>query len=182
MRLQILLCAISLSVFGGAGGHVALGAKAATEKGAAPPAKQNPKVVPPSEYKRYYGIDWIHRDGGVHGGITGRGQTIAVLGLDKGLSETNVRTYFRRYRVSNGRGKSPHVETIGVKGPSPEQDGENEADQELAGMVAPGATIKSFILTARTDEATVAKMNQALKQILADPKISIVTTSYSYDA
>jgi len=75
-------------------------------------------------------------------GITGTGQTIAIIELGGGYRTSDLRAYFRQLSVA-----LPAVSAVSVDGgrnaPGPDEDADGEVmlDIEVAGAVAPGAKI-----------------------------------------
>src|SRR5208337_4960499 len=73
-------------------------------------------------------------------GVNGAGQTIAIIELGGGYKTTDLRTYFNQLGI-----KAPKVSAVSVDGghnkPGGDADGEVMLDIEVAGAVAPGASI-----------------------------------------
>ena len=113
----------------------------------------SPRSFTPPEVAKLYNFP---------GGVTGQGQTIALIELndvDKngtstgvGYSKSDLDAFFAGLSLS-----TPNVTAVGVDGganvpgPDPDGDGEVTLDIEVAGSIAPGASIAVYFGTNTTD-------------------------------
>jgi kumamolisin len=81
------------------------------------------------------------------GGFTGQGETIGIIELGGGYNQTDLDNYFQQLGVSPApavTGVSVDGATNSPTGDSNGPDAEVELDIEVAGSIAPGASIKVF--------------------------------------
>ncbi len=108
-------------------------------------------------------------------GLTGAGETIAIIELGGGYQASDLSTYFSGL----GLGQGPSVTAVSVDGgtnqPGGSADGEVELDIEVAGAIAPGASIAVYF-TPNTDQGFVDAISQAVHDTTRKP--SIVSISW----
>lgn len=105
-------------------------------------------------------------------GITGSGQSIAIIELGGGYKASDLTAYFSELKIS----KPPKVVAIGVDGainnPSDTSGADDEVtlDIEVAGAVAPGATIVVYFAP-NTDKGFYDAINTAIHDTTYKPSI-----------
>jgi kumamolisin len=114
-------------------------------------------------------------------GLTGQGQTIALIELNDvdstgkptgaGYQTSDLTTYFKGLGIA-----APTVVAVSVDGganvpgPDPDSDGEVTLDIEVAGAVAPGATIAVYFAPNTTD-GFIDAVNQAVHDTVHKPSV-----------
>jgi len=105
------------------------------------------------EILRTYGAD--------HLGVTGRGQTIAIL-IDTVPNDGDLKTFWKRNGVS---GAISRIQKVNVTGAAlPPAEGEETLDVEWASGVAPGAKVRVYA----SGTLRFVDLDRALDRILAD--------------
>lgn len=103
-------------------------------------------------------------------GLTGAGETIAIIELGGGYQANDLSTYFSGL----GLGQGPSVTAVSVDGgtnqPGGSADGEVELDIEVAGAIAPGANIAVYFAP-NTDQGFVDAISQAVHDTTRKPSI-----------
>jgi kumamolisin len=102
-----------------------------------------PQGLSPDDIKNAYGFNRIYSSG-----LTGQGQHIAIATYGAFHGE-DIQTFFSALGV-----QAPSVEILQVDGPVSYDESsamETEADIELAGMIAPGASIHVFVSANNSD-------------------------------
>jgi kumamolisin len=148
-------------------------ARGATKKKVAPAKRKpaDPSVTAPQVAALY----------NFPSGLTGQGQTIALIELndtDKsgkptgaGYQASDLATYFKGLGIA-----APTVVAVSVDGganvpgPDPGSDGEVTLDIEVAGAVAPGATIAVYFAPNTTD-GFIDAVNQAVHDTVHKPSV-----------
>lgn len=133
--------------------------------------------VRPSTLRTWYGIDVLRQKYG----LTGAGQNIATLAFGHVDANRVMNVYNPIALITN----QPPIEVNGanteIKGGTYDTSGdetENEVDLEMAGNVAPGAALHSFVGGAAS---TLVEWVQNIDQILDDPRrIRIISSSYGF--
>ncbi len=107
-------------------------------------------------------------------GLTGAGQTIAIIELGGGYRTADLKTYFSNLGI-----KQPKVVAVAVDGgankPGNDADGEVMLDIEVAGSIAPGANIAVYFAP-NTDQGFVDAITDAVHDATRKP--SIVSISW----
>ena len=107
-------------------------------------------------------------------GLTGAGQTIAIVELGGGFSTTDLTTYFGNLQIP-----APNVSAVsvdnGANTPGSDADGEVMLDIEVAGAVAPAAQIAVYFAP-NTDQGFHDAIAQAVHDATRKP--SIVSISW----
>ena len=153
--------------------------KAAKAKAKAAPAKKqaaDPSVTAPQVAKLY----------NFPAGLSGQGQTIALIELNDvdnsgkptgaGYQTSDLAAYFKGLGIA-----APTVVAVSVDGganvpgPDPNSDGEVTLDIEVAGAVAPGATIAVYFAP-NTTAGFIDALNQAVHDTVRKP--SVVSISW----
>jgi kumamolisin len=102
-------------------------------------------------------------------GATGNGQTIAIIELGGGYSESDLQTYFSGLGVSQ-----PKVTSVSVDGgqnsPGSDADGEVMLDIEVAGSIAYGANIVMYFAP-NTDQGFIDAITDAVHDTTNKPSI-----------
>jgi len=104
-------------------------------------------------------------------GVTGSGQSIAILELGGGFSAADLDTFFKNLQLP-----TPQVTTIGVDGGSNSPgdpsgaDGEVELDIEVAGSIAPGAQIGVYFAP-NTDQGFLDALTTAIHDSSLKPSV-----------
>jgi len=104
-------------------------------------------------------------------GVTGSGQSIAILELGGGFSPADLDAFFQKLKLS-----TPQVTAIGVGGGSNSPgdpsgaDGEVELDIEVAGSVAPGAQIGVYFAP-NTDQGFLDALTTAIHDSTLKPSV-----------
>jgi len=107
-------------------------------------------------------------------GLTGAGQTIAIVELGGGFSATDLATYFGGLGITAPTVSAVSVDN-GANTPGSDADGEVMLDIEVAGAVAPGAQIAVYFAP-NTDQGFHDAIALAVHD--ADRKPSIVSISW----
>ena len=109
-------------------------------------------------------------------GLTGAGETVAVIELGGGFSESDLNTYFTGLGLS-----TPTVTAVGVDGggnaPGVNQDSDGEVmlDIEVIGAVAPGASIVAYFANT-SDQGFLDAVSTAVHDAAHNP--SVVSISW----
>jgi kumamolisin len=104
-------------------------------------------------------------------GVTGSGQSIAILELGGGFSAADLNTFFQNLQLT-----TPQVTAIGVDGGSNSPgdpsgaDGEVELDIEVAGSIAPGAQIGVYFAP-NTDQGFLDALTTAIHDSSLKPSV-----------
>ncbi|MGA8029242.1 MAG: protease pro-enzyme activation domain-containing protein [Bryobacteraceae bacterium] len=107
-------------------------------------------------------------------GVTGSGQTIAIIELGGGYSTTDLQTYFSGLGINE-----PNVTAVSVDGgqnsPGSDADAEVMLDIEVAGSIASGANIAVYF-TPNTDQGFIDAITDAVHDTTRNP--SVVSISW----
>jgi len=110
------------------------------------------------------------------GGFTGQGETIGIIELGGGYNQSDLDNYFQQLGVS----PAPSVTAVSVDGAtnsptgdSSGPDGEVELDIEVAGSIAPGASIKVFFAP-NTDQGFIDAVTTAVN----DSAVTLISISW----
>jgi kumamolisin len=107
-------------------------------------------------------------------GVTGEGQTVAIIELGGGYSTTDLQTYFKSLGVSE-----PNVTAVSVDGgkntPGSDADGEVMLDIEVVGAIATGANIAVYFAP-NTDQGFLDAITDAVHDTTRKP--SVVSISW----
>ncbi len=107
-------------------------------------------------------------------GVTGQGQTIAIIELGGGYNPSDLQTYFQSLGVNE-----PNVTAVSVDGgqnsPGSDADGEVMLDIEVVGAIAPGANIAVYFAP-NTDQGFVDAITDAVHDATRKP--SVVSISW----
>jgi kumamolisin len=107
-------------------------------------------------------------------GLTGAGQTVAIIELGGGYRTADLQTYFQGLGITE-----PNVVAVAVDGgantPGGDADGEVMLDIEVVGVVAPGADIAVYFAP-NTDQGFVDAISDAVHDATRKP--SIVSISW----
>ncbi len=107
-------------------------------------------------------------------GLTGAGETIAIIELGGGYSTSDLQTYFQELGISE-----PSITAVSVDGgtnsPGSDADGEVMLDIEVAGSVAPGANIAVYFAP-NTDQGFIDAITDAVHDSARKP--SVVSISW----
>jgi len=102
-------------------------------------------------------------------GLTGAGQTVAIIELGGGYKTADLQTYFENLGIT-----APHVVAVAVDGgantPGGDADGEVMLDIEVAGSVAPGADIAVYFAP-NTDQGFVDAISDAVHDATRKPSV-----------
>jgi kumamolisin len=102
-------------------------------------------------------------------GVTGTGQTIAILELGGGYTPSDLDTYFSSLGLV-----TPPVTAVSVddgqNSPGQDADGEVELDIEVAGSIAPGAAIAVYFAP-NTDQGFSDAIAQAVHDTTRNPSV-----------
>lgn len=102
-------------------------------------------------------------------GVDGTGQTIALIELGGGYQASDLQTYFGGLGI-----KTPSVTAVGVDGgtnsPGSDADGEVLLDIEVAGAIAPGASIAVYFAP-NTDQGFVDAVLDAAHDTTRKPSV-----------
>jgi kumamolisin len=103
-------------------------------------------------------------------GLTGEGQTIAIIELGGGYQTSDLDSYFSNLGIENG----PSVTAVSVDGgtnsPGGDADGEVMLDIEIAGAIAPASSIAVYFAP-NTDQGFVDAISQAVHDTTRKPSI-----------
>jgi kumamolisin len=126
----------------------------------AAPAAPPPGTFTPTQLARIYNFPR---------GVTGAGQTIAIIELGGGYRTADLTTYFSSLQV-----KEPKISAVSVDGginkPGGDADGEVMLDIEVAGAIAPGATITVYFAP-NTDQGFHDAISTAAHDTVRKPSI-----------
>lgn len=107
-------------------------------------------------------------------GVTGTGQTVAIIELGGGYQTADLQTYFKDLAI-----KEPSVVAVAVDGgantPGGDADGEVMLDIEVVGSIAPGADIAVYFAP-NTDQGFVDAITDAVHDTTRNP--SVVSISW----
>jgi kumamolisin len=107
-------------------------------------------------------------------GLTGAGQTVAIIELGGGYQTADLQTYFQNLGITE-----PNVVAVAVDGgantPGGDADGEVMLDIEVVGAVAPGADIAVYFAP-NTDQGFVDAITDAVHDATRKP--SVVSISW----
>jgi kumamolisin len=113
-------------------------------------------------------------------GVTGAGQTVAIIELGGGYRTSDLKTYFRKLGI-----KSPSVTAVSVDGgknqPGDAADAEVMLDIEVVGAVAPGANIVVYFAP-NTDQGFVDAISQAVHDSTRKPSIISISWGAAEDS
>ena len=113
-------------------------------------------------------------------GVTGAGQTIAIIELGGGYRTPDLRTYFGDLNIP-----MPQVSAVSVgagqNAPGSDADGEVMLDIEVAGAVAPGARIAVYFAE-NTDQGFHDAIASAVHDSVRKPSIISISWGQSEDA
>lgn len=121
-----------------------------------------PQSFTPNQLAKIYGFPT---------GVTGKGQCIAIIELGGGFRTTDITNYFKGLKIT-----TPVVKAIAVDGgknsPSTANgaDGEVMLDIEVAGAVAPGATLAVYF-TPNTDKGFLDAITKAIHDTQNKPSV-----------
>jgi kumamolisin len=105
---------------------------------------------------------------------TGSGQTIALIELGGGFSPSDLAQYFESLGVS----PAPSVTAVGVAGgsnqPGGDADGEVMLDIEVAGAIAPGASVVVYFAP-NTDQGFYEAISQAAHDTAHKPSVMSIS-------
>ncbi len=107
-------------------------------------------------------------------GVTGEGQTVAIVELGGGYSTTDLQTYFQGLGITE-----PNVTAVSVDGgtnsPGSDADGEVMLDIEVVGAIATGANIAVYFAP-NTDQGFLDAITDAVHDTTRKP--SVVSISW----
>jgi kumamolisin len=136
-------------------------------KTAAVPGAVTPETYTPLQLAAVYDFP---------GGFTGQGETIGIIELGGGYNQTDITNYFQQLGVS----PAPAVTAVSVDGStnsptgdSNGPDGEVELDIEVAGSIAPGASIKVFFAP-NTNQGFIDAVTTAVN----DSSVTLISISW----
>ncbi|QJD96419.1 S8/S53 family peptidase [Mucilaginibacter robiniae] len=134
-------------------------------------AKQQDKIVSHAAAPQAFTPDQLATIYGFPAGVTGNGQCIAIIELGGGFRTADITNYFKGLGI-----KVPSVKAIAVDGgknnPSTADgaDGEVMLDIEVAGAVAPGATIAVYFAP-NTDQGFLDAITKAIHDTQNKPSV-----------
>lgn len=103
------------------------------------------------------------------GGLTGAGQTVAIIELGGGYSTADLQTYFNQLGV-----QEPSITAVSVDGgqnsPGSQADGEVMLDIEVVGSIAPGANIAVYFAP-NTDQGFIDAITDAVHDTTRKPSV-----------
>ncbi len=103
-------------------------------------------------------------------GLTGQGQTIGIIELGGGYRPADLRAFFNREHLP-----MPKVISVSVDGggnhPGADADVEVVLDIEVAGAVAPGATLVVYFGPDATDQSFLDALTQAIHDKVHNPSV-----------
>jgi kumamolisin len=103
--------------------------------------------------------------------VNGTGQTIAIIELGGGFRTTDLKTYFKAEGVKQPVVKSVSVDGgVNQPGTDTNSDGEVMLDIEVAGSIAPGATIVVYFAP-NTDQGFVDAISTAAHDTVNKPSV-----------
>ena len=113
-------------------------------------------------------------------GVDGSGQTIGLIELGGGFQTADLQTYFSGLGV-----KQPSVTAVSVDGgkntPGSDADGEVMLDIEIAGAIAPGASIAVYFAP-NTDQGFVDAVTNAVHDTERKPSVISISWGGSEDS
>lgn len=102
-------------------------------------------------------------------GLDGTGQTIGIIELGGGYTTSDLQTYFQSVGLA-----VPSVTSVSVDGgantPGSDADGEVELDIEVAGTIAPGASIAVYFAP-NTDQGFIDAITDAVHDATRKPSV-----------
>lgn len=117
---------------------------------------------------------------GFPSGVTGAGQTTAIIELGGGYSTTDLQTYFSNLGVTE-----PNITAVSVDGGTnsagPSADGEVMLDIEVAGSIAPGANIAVYFAP-NTDQGFIDAITDAVHDTGRKPSVVSISWGASEDS
>ncbi|MHB2017059.1 MAG: S53 family peptidase [Candidatus Xenobia bacterium] len=131
--------------------------------------KATPKDMPTTGYT----APQIGRAYNFPKGLDGTGQTISIIEMGGNYSETDMQAYFKKLGIAE-----PKFKSIPVDGATPTSDGPDGADgevaldMEVAGAIAPKATINVYFAP-NTEQGFVDAVAQAAKDTPKNNTLSI---------
>ncbi|MVN20787.1 S53 family peptidase [Mucilaginibacter arboris] len=138
--------------------------------------KQENKIVDHAAAPSAYTADQLAKIYGFPTGVTGKGQSIAIIELGGGYKTVDITNYFKSLGI-----KKPTVKAVSVDGgknapTTPDSaDGEVLLDIEVAGAVAPEATIVVYFAP-NTDQGFLDAITKAVHDTTNKP--SVVSISW----
>ncbi|HWE53172.1 MAG TPA: S53 family peptidase [Bryobacteraceae bacterium] len=126
----------------------------------AAPAANPPGTFTPVQLARVYNFP---------SGVTGAGQTIAIVELGGGYRTADLKAYFSSLQIKEPRISAVSVDA-GVNKPGGDADGEVMLDIEVAGAIAPGATIAVYFAP-NTDQGFHDAISMAAHDKVRKPSI-----------
>jgi kumamolisin len=113
-------------------------------------------------------------------GVTGNGQTIAIIELGGGYRTSDLNTYFNGLHIT-----APSVTAVSVDNgknkPGSDADGEVMLDIEVAGSIAPGAKIAVYFAP-NTDQGFVDAITDAAHDTVRKPSVISISWGAAEDA
>ncbi|MDB5286217.1 MAG: family peptidase [Mucilaginibacter sp.] len=134
-------------------------------------AKKDNRIISHAAAPQAFTADQLAKVYGFPAGFTGKGQTIAIIELGGGFKTTDITNYFKSLNIPK-----PTVKAISVDGGanSPSNpngaDGEVMLDIEVAGAVAPGATLAVYFAP-NTDQGFLDAILNAVHDTQNKPAI-----------
>jgi kumamolisin len=118
-----------------------------------------------------YTPDQLAKIYGFPSGVTGKGQCIAIIELGGGFKTTDINTYFKGLKIPTPVVKAIAVDS-GKNNPTNANsaDGEVMLDIEVAGAVAPGATLAVYFAP-NTDKGFLDAITKAIHDTLNKPSV-----------
>jgi kumamolisin len=117
---------------------------------------------------------------GFPSGITGAGQTTAIIELGGGYSTADLQTYFSNLGVTQ-----PNITAVSVDGgtnsPGASADGEVMLDIEVAGSIAPGANIAVYFAP-NTDQGFIDAITDAVHDTARKPSVVSISWGAAEDS
>lgn len=113
-------------------------------------------------------------------GVTGAGQTVALVELGGGYTASDLKTYFSGLGLKT----QPKVTAVSVDGgkntPGGAADGEVELDIEVVGAIAPGANIAVYFAP-NTDQGFLDAITNAVHDTVRKPSVVSISWGQSED-
>ncbi|MFL6354213.1 MAG: protease pro-enzyme activation domain-containing protein [Bryobacteraceae bacterium] len=113
-------------------------------------------------------------------GVTGAGQTTAIIELGGGYSTTDLQTYFSSLGVTE-----PNITAVSVDGgtnsPGSDADAEVMLDIEVAGSIAPGANIAVYFAP-NTDQGFIDAITDAVHDTARKPSVISISWGAAEDS
>jgi len=134
-------------------------------------AKKNGQFVSHAAAPAAFTADQLAKIYGFPTGVTGKGECIGIIELGGGFRTKDIKNYFKSLKIT-----APKVKAISVDGgankPSTADgaDGEVMLDIEVAGAVAPGATIAVYFAP-NTDQGFLDAITQAIHDAKNAPSV-----------